>query len=137
MKTLYRLFLTLIIFNSATFANPYGVIGDAGVKNYYSQLTKSSLLKSGIKSLILPGDNLYITTNEYEDVWGSWLEDGFDFLVAIGNHHRSYEEEIRYFKMPGEFYVKDEGRARFIILNSDNEDNVSEQMEFLEKNLNQ
>lgn len=116
----------------------FGITGDAGVWNKNTQDLVAALTSTRIKQLILPGDNLYHSNETYEHVWGPWKNKGLEFsIVAIGNHNISYQKEIQYFRMPGEFFSVVYGTdARFIVLNSDNTKNVTEQMDFLEDELN-
>ncbi len=113
----------------------FAIIGDAGLWNASAKLTRDSIARSGIQRTILPGDNLY--SGSYEGIWSNWTQLGFLFdVVAIGNHNGGYQQEINYFKMPGEYYSKVYPKlARFIVLNSDDTRNVKEQMAFLEKEL--
>lgn len=129
------LFLFLFSFESALAKLNFALMSDAGEWNDEVIETQKSLLRKNSKRLIMAGDNLY--EDSYEEIWDSWKEQGFTFdVVAIGNHGDSYEEEVRYFKMPNEYYSKVyDNSVRFIVLNSDNEDNVSEQMDFLDKEL--
>lgn len=114
----------------------FGVLGDAGVWNSTTRNVRASLIHSKVSELILPGDNIYETSLTYHQIWNHWAHAGFHFpLVAIGNHHRSYHEEMEYFKMPSEFYAKVIGPARFIVLNSDNVQTSQEQANFLEAQL--
>lgn len=107
------------------------LMGDAGRAGSSLNLLKQSLLKEQIFSVVMPGDNLYSGT--YAQVWDSWKEAGFQFdVVAIGNHNSSYKEEMSYFSMPGEYHVVERPGARFLVLNSDNVQNVPEQMTWLE-----
>lgn len=107
----------------------YGVMGDGGVWNESTYLIRKSMQMGKIKQLILPGDNLYRGT--YHDVWSHWR--GFKIpIVAIGNHVDSYEKEMAYFSMPGEFYeVKPHPSVVFLVLNSDNEKTEKQQMNWL------
>jgi hypothetical protein len=114
----------------------FGIIGDAGHWNENSKSVRDSLLQDKVIDLIVPGDNLYDPTQTYNDVWKNWKDFGFKFpIVAIGNHTNGYEEEMRYFKMPEEYYSKVIGASRFIVLNSDNVNTVREQTEFLQREL--
>lgn len=107
------------------------VIGDAGKPGEKMEALKDSLLRAGQKTLIMPGDNLY--KGSYESVWNSWKQAGFQFpIVAIGNHHDGYAQEVAYFGMPGEYYTKATQGVRFFVLNSDNESTVQEQFLWLE-----
>ena len=131
--TVFLLFLTIhpsFGENSVSFA----VIGDAGHPSVHTNVIKESIKSSGVKNLILPGDNIYDLSLSYDDVWGSWNEFNFS-VVALGNHHQSYEEEIEYFKIPNEYFSKVFKGIKFIVLNSDNKLNVDEQVSFLEKEL--
>jgi predicted phosphodiesterase len=111
-------------------------MGDAGFWNRYAQEVRDSLIDSEVKQLILAGDNLYDTQSSYQTVWDHWTRKGFEFTVAaLGNHHRSYQEEMQYFGMPAEYYSKVIGAIRFIVLNSDNQSNVQDQATFLEQEL--
>lgn len=114
----------------------YAIIGDAGKVNENHILVRRSIRKAGIPDLILPGDNLYKSWRGYGAVWNAWRERGFRFTVpAIGNHNAGYEREMRYFEMRSEAYTFINGDARFIVLNSDNEDTVESQLRFLEREL--
>lgn len=111
----------------------FAIIGDAGRITSNSNSVKNSIRRAEVQNLILPGDNLY--GGSYETVWRGW--DYFDFgVVAIGNHNGGYRNEIDYFDMPGEFYSKEyEGGIRFLVLNSDNLNNVANQIKWLENEL--
>ncbi len=113
----------------------FALLSDAGISNKHTKSTQKSLLRNNSKHLIMAGDNLYEGT--YGDIWDPWKEKGFKFeVVSIGNHNDGYEQEVGYFEMPAEYYSKVYGKTvRFIVLNSDNRDNISEQMEFLDKTL--
>jgi hypothetical protein len=117
----------------------FAIIGDAGEWNKNSESVRDSIHRSGVKNLILPGDNLYDTGKGYDQAWQPWHNLGFLFdLVAIGNHTAGHEEEVDYFKMPGAFYSKTYlGMTRFIVLNSDVVFDVKPQEEFLERELEQ
>lgn len=127
---------------SAFAAEPmrYAIIGDAGVWNGFARQVRDSVARSGIRSLILPGDNLYNTFfSSYDAVWSNWKTAGFTLdVVAIGNHTRGYAEETRYFGMPGEFYAaRPASDVMFIVLNSDNVGTASEQAQWLDATLSQ
>ena len=124
-------FLLIINLKAETFA----IIGDAGVNNKYQEMVRESIIKSNVRELILPGDNLYDLSKTYEEVWGKWDRNFFNFTTAIGNHHLSYEHELNFFNMPGEYYTKVISGVKFVILNSDNRDNVKEQLIFLNNEL--
>jgi len=115
----------------------YAVVADAGNWNDLSKSVRNSIEKAGIHGLILPGDNLYDPFTQYDEVWSHWVKDGFKFdAVAIGNHNLGYKKEIKYFRMPGEFYsVNVAPQVRFVVLNSDNVDNAAAQAEFLANTL--
>ena len=119
-----------------SFASSYGVIGDAGHWNVNAQKVRDSILRSGIKKLILPGDNLYDTNLEYQDVWANWTNVGLKpHVVALGNHHKSIEAELAFFKMPKSYYSIVEENIRFIILDSETLTNLDEQFTFLKNEL--
>ena len=111
----------------------YGIVGDSGWPSRETANVRRSLLRSRVHRLIMPGDNLYfplVTT--YEDAWGPWRSQGFEFpIVALGNHVLTYEAEMTYFGMPSEYFTHIEGSSLFIVLNSDNESTVEEQARFL------
>ena len=114
----------------------FGLLGDAGRWNKNTQMLLNSMNKANVKKIVMPGDNLYEGT--YEQQWGPWKKAGFTFdVIAIGNHNQSYASEIKYFQMPGEFFVKEYegGDIQFIVLNSDNEKNIDVQMSFLKSQL--
>ncbi|MCX6128512.1 MAG: metallophosphoesterase [Proteobacteria bacterium] len=111
----------------------FAIIGDAGKVTSNAQSVQASIRRAGVKSLVLPGDNLYSST--YEKVWNSWSDMDFS-VVAIGNHNDGYQNEIDYFNMPAEYYSKTfEGGLRFLVLNSDNTTNVASQMKWLDSEL--
>jgi hypothetical protein len=91
----------------ASFPNStWGIIGDAGLWPE-SRVTRDSLLADQVLNLIIPGDNIYDLKASYESIWAPWSSVGFDFdIVALGNHTKGYSEEVRFFKMPGEYYTK-------------------------------
>ncbi|MBN8541087.1 MAG: metallophosphoesterase [Deltaproteobacteria bacterium] len=111
------------------------LLGDSGRWNASTKKLKESMERVGVKSLVMPGDNLYSGT--YDAAWGPWFKSGFDFpVVAIGNHNDGYQKEIQFFSMPGEIYAKTiNGFLKFIVLNSDNRNNIDTQMDFLTKEL--
>ena len=107
MFYLKLIFISLFSFSCFAKTLTFAVIGDAGLKNKHSEKIRLSIKKSKIKNLILPGDNLYDLSSTYEEVWNDWLEDGFDFsVVALGNHYLSFEEEMNFFNMPGEYFKR-------------------------------
>lgn len=113
-------------------------LADGGKITNESQIVFKSVVKSGVKDIVMAGDNLYSSSNpnDYGKVWGSWLQAGLRFpVVAIGNHNAGYNNEMKFFGMPTEFYSRILGNnlARFIVLNSDNPNNVPAQMKFLEQ----
>lgn len=116
-------------------ASEFAIVGDAGKWAAGSKLQLESIQRSSVRSLIMPGDNLYSGT--YQSAWGPWQKAGFNFdIVAIGNHNGGYSKEIAFFGMPAAFYAEViPGVARFIVLNSDDKKNVNEQMQFLESEL--
>jgi Calcineurin-like phosphoesterase len=119
-------------------AQSFAIIGDAGYENKNSDLVRTSILKTDVKNLILPGDNLYSAWRySYKETWRPWEQAGFKFdVVAIGNHTKTYAEEMNFFHMPGEFYKKEFGKdLLFLVLNSDNEKNVGTQMKWLQVEL--
>ncbi len=118
----------------------YAVIGDAGEWNNDTQNIYHSLLRHDVRTLIMPGDNLYSwpwSPKTYSDIWLRWSLANFDFFApAIGNHHGGYETEVQFFKMPGEYYSRiDNDYVKFIVLNSDNKKTSVEQAQFLEAEL--
>lgn len=140
LKTLFKVlvFTSLCVCN-LSFARTYryAVMGDAGEWNSNTRKVYSSLLRHNVKTLVMPGDNLYSwpwSAKTYEEVWYPWRIANFDFLaVAIGNHHGGYAEEVKYFEMPSEYYAKIINNfVKFIVLNSDNEANAAYQAQFLE-----
>ncbi len=122
-----KVFFVLLLFVTLNvFASPLAIMGDAGEAGADLNALKRSVMREGISSIIMPGDNLYSGT--YASVWNDWKKSGLNFdIVAIGNHNDGYENEIAYFNMPAEYYSVKKDGARFIVLNSDNEENVAEQ----------
>lgn len=135
----HSLFLLILMAISPAQARTYSyaIIGDAGVKNDATQAIQDSIFNSGIKDLILPGDNLYDPKQGYEFVWDAWKKRGFNFnVVAIGNHTLGFELERQYFAMPAEFFKKEiEPGFKFLVLNSENQSNIEEQMNWLDAEL--
>lgn len=131
------LFLLQVIFFHAAFADAsqsLAIIGDAGQAGLPMERLRHSIAQAQVKSIIMPGDNLYSGT--YEGTWDLWKLNGFQFdVVALGNHHEGYENEIKYFSMPGEYYSKAHQGARFLVLNSDNQNNVEAQFSWLESEI--
>ncbi len=115
-------------------ANPIAIMGDAGESSLELNQLKDSVKKEGVSSILMPGDNLY--SGSYNSVWNNWKQSAFNFeIVAIGNHNDGYENEIKYFNMPGEYYSVLKDGARFIVLNSDNKKNVEAQFAWLRTEL--
>lgn len=114
----------------------FAVVGDGGEWNEKARSVHLSISRTPIRRLVMPGDNLYIPQDGYASVWRNWLAAGFSFdVVAIGNHRLSFDEEIRYFGMPGEYYEKVIGPAAFYVLNSDNEGTAQQQARWLDQAL--
>lgn len=146
-----HVFLKLFIF--IFFASPlfayatseklvFAVIGDAGWWNSNTQLVRDSIHHHGVQHLVLPGDNLYgflarLHLGDYDDAWKPWKGFGLQFsVVALGNHNSGYENEIHYFELPGQFYSKSfKPAARFLVLNSDNQENALEQASWLHEQI--
>jgi len=130
-----KVFFVLLLFVTLNvFANPLAIMGDAGEAGADLNALKRSVMREGITSIIMPGDNLYSGT--YASVWNDWKKSGLNFdIVAIGNHNDGYENEIAYFNMPAEYYSVKKDGARFIVLNSDNEENVAEQFAWFKKEI--
>lgn len=116
----------------------YGIVGDAGLWTPLTKVQRDSLLNDKVMKLVLLGDLLYNPKSSYNDVWSPWITKGFEFpVVALGNHHSTYAEEISFFKMPSEYYSYSTGVSRFIVMNSDNEKTINEQVRWFEKEINQ
>ncbi len=139
-----KLLLTLIfvIFTSNIFASssalesPFAIIADAGNKTPEIAKVKKSILNGKVSNLILPGDNLYNLKHTYQDVWGSWISKGFKFpVVALGNHYLSVSEELRFFNLKKSYYLKESKNGMFIILDSEQESLVDEQVDWLKEQL--
>lgn len=112
------------------------VVGDGGYINANSRSVRESISRAGVTQLVLPGDNLY--SGSHETVWAPWQSAGMTFdVVAIGNHNGggAYKKEIAFFGLPGEYYSRVVNKARFIVLNSDNNSKAGEQAAWLEQEL--
>jgi hypothetical protein len=118
-------------------AESFAVVGDAGNWDGNSKEVRDSIVRSGLKRLVIPGDNLYNLASTYAAEWAPWSTQGLTFdVVAIGNHHAGYPREVAFFKMPGEFYSKSFGsEARFIVLNSDHVATAARQSSWLREQL--
>ncbi len=141
--------LNLVVFLSCAGVHAevfeFAVIADAGDWNPMSREVRDSIGATPIRRLVLPGDNTYsefLGRRGYQNAWRNWYDQGFlTEVVAIGNHTSSYETEVRFFGMPGEHYAKIYNdtlgwpQVRFVVLNSDNEDSVPQQRDFLERSL--
>lgn len=128
--------LCLFVGHAAFGAQSYGIIGDSGQETSLAKMSRQSILRSGVRKLILPGDNLYDLSKSYDEIWQRWTDLGFTFdVVAIGNHTLGYKPEMAFFKMPEEYYAKVEDQARFLVLNSDHQSNAQEQADWLEMQL--
>jgi predicted phosphodiesterase len=109
----------------------WALVGDAGDATKVVDRLRASVKKEKAFTLVMPGDNLY--RGSYAGVWDSWKKDGFIFeSIAIGNHNGGYAEEVKYFAIPGEYYSVVKNDARFIVLNSNNKNNVDSQFQWLE-----
>ncbi len=137
MKYIKSFLLVLHFTSCVTTQNQqFALVGDAGRWNNNTQVLKDSLKSYKTFHLVMPGDNLYEGT--YNKAWNPWIQDGFRFpVVALGNHNDTYQKEIAFFNMPGEYFSKKftDGQLQYIVLNSDNTKNISEQMTWLENEL--
>lgn len=116
--------------------NAFAIIADSGKTTSNSKKVRDSIVRNKISQLIMPGDNLY--SSSYQNVWSPWQSVGMTFdLVAIGNHNSGYNNEVSFFKMPGEYYTKVIDGARFIVLNSDNTQTATSQIIWLDQVLSQ
>ena len=115
----------------------FALLGDAGENNNHIERVFKSLEQTEVRRLVLLGDQLYKLKKTYAQVWDRWKLAGFQFeVVTLGNHHTTYAEEMAYFEMPAEFYAKAiSPQIKFLVLNSDNEQTVDEQMKWFENEL--
>lgn len=114
------------------------IVGDAGSWNSNAKAVRDSIVRANVVDLIMPGDNNYMEDPKYyAPVWQNWSKVGLNFdVVALGNHHGGYDNEIRFFKMPGEAYTKNKSRdVKFIVLNSDNNKAAARQGTWLDSEL--
>lgn len=127
--------LSLYVTTISARTQSFAILSDAGQFNENIDYLKDSLLKFGEKRLIMAGDHVYEHGKPHQEIWGSWHND-FDFYaVALGNHHQGYDKLESFFGLPGEYYAVASEGHRFIVLNSDNKQNVEEQTRFLEMEL--
>ncbi|MCM2353966.1 MAG: metallophosphoesterase [Pseudobdellovibrio sp.] len=129
---------TLLFVSLSGFAEElrFAVVGDAGFWNNNSKSLLTSITNFKTQKMVMPGDNIYKGT--YEQAWAPWKNAGITFdVVAIGNHHLGYANEVKYFGMPGEYFAKSylNGEVLFLVLNSDNTKTVNEQMTWFESQL--
>lgn len=138
-KSAYFLFTFFVLFCGPVFSaslEGMAVMGDSGEAGAELDNLRRSLQNENVKSVVMPGDNLY--SGSYSSVWDSWKQNNFRFdVVALGNHNSGYQEEIKYFEMSGEFYSVVKNGARFIVLNSDNKTSVETQFAWLETEITQ
>lgn len=137
MKKLFLLFL-IVFTSSSGFSEELkmAIIGDAGLWNSHSKALMNSILKYETKNLVMPGDNVYSGT--YEKAWSPWQEAKMSFdVIAIGNHNLGYAKEVKFFKMPAEYYSKSylNGSILYLVLNSDNVSSAVEQLSWFEQQL--
>jgi len=129
----FRIFSVFLLFTQLSSAETFefAVSGDSGVTSRENFELKESIIKEGVNRMILAGDNNY-SGQPYPNIWDHWTQSGVNFdVVAIGNHNRSYAEEVDYFHMPAEYYSMEFGKhIRFIVLNSDNERTANEQTQW-------
>lgn len=123
--------LGLVSWRAHAEVQSFGVIGDAGLWNDGAHTVRDSILTGHVQNLILPGDNLYDNRKTYQETWSPWFSTGLrPYAVAIGNHTKSYAEEMAFFRMPGEYYTFAQGDVRWIVLNSDNDQTADAQAAF-------
>ncbi|MBI4404642.1 MAG: metallophosphoesterase [Deltaproteobacteria bacterium] len=123
-----------VTFNYPAEGQQYAILGDAGEWNTQTQSVRDSIQSSSIDRLVLLGDNYRVPFGTYEEVWAGWK--GFQFpVVAIGNHTLSYSAEMKFFKMPGEYYSFKDGEVLFLVLNSDNASTAVIQAEWFDDEL--
>ncbi|OFZ17124.1 MAG: hypothetical protein A2X86_01340 [Bdellovibrionales bacterium GWA2_49_15] len=128
-------FLVLIMASPSRALN-IAIFGDAGRKTESVAQVLQSIVDSQVKDVALVGDNLYDMNVSYGDVWDDWFSKDLRFpVVAIGNHRLSYLHEREYFRMPAEYYAQTVEDVRFIVLNSDNAENVMAQRDFFLKEM--
>jgi hypothetical protein len=115
-------------------ARIYGVFGDGGAFTREAESVLESMQREGIHDLALLGDNAYPGWS-YEAAWSPWMDAGFRFpVVALGNHHNGYENEMAFFNLRYEYYAKELAPGVLaVVLNSDREDNAEEQAAYLEE----
>ncbi len=129
-------FLFVFIRGLTVSAAGMAVMGDAGLAGSELNALKNSVITEKVTSIVMLGDNLY--KGSYELVWDNWKQSGLSFdITAIGNHTNGYAQEVQYFNMPGEYYSKVKDGARFIVLNSDNTNTVSQQFSWLNQEIKQ
>ena len=131
----------LFAFAANAEALTYAVVSDVQTPTKSARLVRKSIQRSGIKNLVMAGDQLDNSWSghkdlTYSDIWRPWLDAGFIFdVVAHGNHYLSKKKEQKYFGMPGPYYSVVNGPARFIVLNSNSVKTASEQALWLENQL--
>jgi hypothetical protein len=134
IKVLISAFIIFFSISAEAKVYTFAVVGDGGMITPEQIKVKDSILKTPIRNLIMPGDNLYELS--YEAIWGDWKKKGFNFeITALGNHHGGYDKEIKYFNMPGDFYAKYAKNLLFLVLNSDDPSRIEVQKHWLEKHL--
>jgi len=138
MKNLIALALLLLNLSAPAFGAElsYAILGDSGHWNSSTREVRTSLLRTAVRKLVMPGDNLYVGS-DYNAPWSHWTSQGFTFdAVAIGNHTAGYAREVEFFRMPGEYYsLVPEPGVRFLVLNSDNVRTAAEQATWLDHQL--
>lgn len=135
-----RLILALLLVSSVPVGaapQDFAILGDAGVWNDNAKSIQASILRTNVRQLVLPGDNLYNVKKSYAQIWDRWKEKGFQFpVVAIGNHGKGYVAEKNYFAVKDENYLYRAGPATiFLVVNSDNQYWEKSQVKWLDQEL--
>ena len=115
----------------------FAVFSDVGQfgTNYKLDELKDSLYHFEENRIVMSGDLVYERGESHWEVWGDWMEDFNFYAVAIGNHNQGYDKLSEVFGLPGEYYAINGEFYKFIVLNSDNEENAVVQANFLEEEL--
>lgn len=124
IRFILALCLAAFFTHSDAQANPYSFVYVSDVQGLTDTGLKvrDSIIQSGMKNLVMAGDMNGDPSLHWSDIWNSWLQAGLYFdVVALGNHRNgTYEDEVKWFGLPGEFYATVRGDIRFLVLNSDN-----------------
>jgi hypothetical protein len=101
--------------------------------------------KEPFNAVLMLGDNIYSKGDVktygrpyFTETYGPLIEQGVQFIVALGNHDRVggfEEDQLHFFKMPGYYYEVHKPNVDFFVLETNLFANDTKQQEWLEAGL--